>query len=116
MKLREVAAKVGLFYRTVDSICRKYRVNDYRLSPLRAPHPSKGKRKLDILKEKLLSTELLQEWATLTSKERANLISREHFYVTSPTLMRFYKEHGITYRKVGYRYALKDTIEEHRTA
>ena len=72
---------------------------------------------MDQIKAALLSTELLQEWATYSSRKRVALIwSQFNIKVSNTTLMSYYRQHGITFRKVGYRYKLRDTIDQHRQA
>lgn len=75
MTFKDIAAKVGMIKTTVYSICSTYLNNDCVINQNRKHGYPKGRRKLNILKSIILSEEKLREWANLSARKRALMIT-----------------------------------------
>lgn len=107
MKIREIALQVGCKFQTASNVIRRYRLNDFVMEF--SGVAKRRKYKEQILNEEeqlfLCQNHLLQEWAHLSLTKRCHLIEKEYGKkMCHKTLAKYYRSHGVTYKKVGYSH------------
>ena len=118
MTKAEVAKKLRIAPSTVSLNIRRFIGGGHSFEAMQAKKQS-FLRVPARLKRTLLSRRLLQEWGAFSMPERVDIIERVWDYETNVSfLSRFYKAHGIKYRRIKEVYSralrLKDTLDRER--
>ena len=118
MSKADVAKKLRMAPSTVSLNIKRFIAGGHSFDAMQAKKKSFTKVPAR-LKRTLLSTKLLQEWGAFSMPERVQIIERVWDYPTNVSfLARFYKAHGIRYRRVKEVYSralrLKDTLDRER--